>query len=324
MTRKDSEFSDYPLMNCNIHLDLQLQNSPPEFEESSNHYCDTFDTCDEMKFDVSVPFQRTDVGFDPLNVAKCSKSVSIPDTSDYTFCRSNRVKENNSDTKFMIPDSSFNQFDNTILFRKLDFGNRCVFSDLCDQYNSNQNNDTKSDCKFLIDDFTKSLKNVNLEETVSVINLSNRVLSDTKISVLSLGKEFCPTPGEPNMGEIRSDLDRFHNNCRKTIFFSKDVPKPSRDHGANNTINLSSSTPNLQVVPHNTSNVLTEESFKKKLLREKLFKKSSTWIPPKGPPNFEAFALLNELAVGKEPIRAPNRSNISLTGRACLKKLAIE
>ena len=43
-----------------------------------------------------------------------------------------------------------------------------------------------------------------------VVNLSDHALTADQRSLLELGLKFCPTPGEPDMGEIKKDLDIFH------------------------------------------------------------------------------------------------------------------
>ena len=72
-----------------------------------------------------------------------------------------------------------------------------------------------------------------------VVNLSAHTLTADEISVLKRGMKFCPTPGEPNFGELREDLNNFHTRLRRQLFFSslpeeKDeegdrVPQPSID-----------------------------------------------------------------------------------------------
>lgn len=48
------------------------------------------------------------------------------------------------------------------------------------------------------------------------------------------------------------------------------------------------------------------------LLKEQLYKKKSRWVPPRGPPTFEAFAMLNVLDLNNAPIRAPGYPNLDL------------
>lgn len=55
---------------------------------------------------------------------------------------------------------------------------------------------------------------------------------------------------------------------------------------------------------------------------EKIFRKTSKWVPPRGPPTFETFALLNELALNETPIRAPSQQNLDVEAKRCLHTLA--
>ena len=60
-----------------------------------------------------------------------------------------------------------------------------------------------------------------LQETmVSVVNISDSQLSTSEQSLLEPGLSFCPTPGEPDMGQLRRDLDSFHRNLRIKTFFN--------------------------------------------------------------------------------------------------------
>jgi hypothetical protein len=49
----------------------------------------------------------------------------------------------------------------------------------------------------------------------SVVNLSSIQLTPAMNSLLSKGLNFCPTPGEPNVHDLRVDLDRFHVSLRR-------------------------------------------------------------------------------------------------------------
>jgi len=63
----------------------------------------------------------------------------------------------------------------------------------------------------------------------SVVNISDYKLTEAEISLLSKGLNFCPTPGEPDFGEIRRDLDSFHTCLRQENFFA-DTNGSDRDH----------------------------------------------------------------------------------------------
>ena len=61
----------------------------------------------------------------------------------------------------------------------------------------------------------------------SVVNLSSHILTPAQMSLLEKGLNFCPTPGEPDMLELRKDLDRLHRLLRIKSFFMKDKVKKS-------------------------------------------------------------------------------------------------
>ena len=54
----------------------------------------------------------------------------------------------------------------------------------------------------------------NEDENKFVLNLSNVSLNKDHISLLSKGLNFCPTPGEPDPGQERTDLDNLHTRLR--------------------------------------------------------------------------------------------------------------
>ena len=43
----------------------------------------------------------------------------------------------------------------------------------------------------------------------NVINLSDHPLTESQKEILK-GLKFCPSPGEPQMGDLRKELDRYH------------------------------------------------------------------------------------------------------------------
>ena len=108
-----------------------------------------------------------------------------------------------------------------------------------------------------------------LSELDNVVNLSNHTLSDAEKSVLKNGLKFCPTPGEPVMGETRRDLDRFHRSLRLKCHFGKDHIETVRDNS---------------IGPFNNT-------------RDLKLKSRSTWIPPIGSSNLETVININELGL---------------------------
>ena len=64
----------------------------------------------------------------------------------------------------------------------------------------------------------------DLPEIDNVVNLSDRPLTDMEHKILNKGLNFCPTPGEPHMGDIRRDLDHFHRSLRIHCWLNKKTP----------------------------------------------------------------------------------------------------
>lgn len=56
-----------------------------------------------------------------------------------------------------------------------------------------------------------------------VVNLSSRYLNADELSILSKGMKFCPTPGHPDPGELRDDLDKLHKRLRQVAFYEQPV-----------------------------------------------------------------------------------------------------
>ena len=50
-----------------------------------------------------------------------------------------------------------------------------------------------------------------------VINLSNHVLTDSELSVLSRGLNFCPTPTSWDFSDVMDGLDLLHRRMRLTL-----------------------------------------------------------------------------------------------------------
>ena len=72
-------------------------------------------------------------------------------------------------------------------------------------------------------DFNNCNNLTNDTTNVSVVNLSSFQLTPAMTSLLSKGLNFCPTPGEPNVHDIRRDLDKFHVSLKRNHFFSRQV-----------------------------------------------------------------------------------------------------
>ncbi|XP_064633637.1 uncharacterized protein LOC135491594 [Lineus longissimus] len=123
-----------------------------------------------------------------------------------------------------------------------------------------------------------------------VINLSDVTLTPSQTSLLSKGLNFCPTPGEPDFGELFKDLDKFHVSLRRRAFFHSDDPDSD---------------------PPTPGNV---NSLEQKL------ELTSKWNPP-GPPDLEAFIRTNEFQFDRIPIRAPHTQNLTENEKAAISQL---
>lgn len=122
-----------------------------------------------------------------------------------------------------------------------------------------------------------------------VVNLSNRVLNSHELAVLQKGLSFCPTPGEPKMGDLVNDLDYFHDNLRWEYFF-KDNP-------------------------------LIHDPFEQLVMNSKALKKRYRPPPPPAHRNLEAFNFLNERDLQGQTLRVPHARNLTLAHKTALRNL---
>ena len=124
----------------------------------------------------------------------------------------------------------------------------------------------------------------------SVLNLSDYSLNQTDLRLLSKGLTFTPTPDVVNMGEIKSDLDRFLRKIRLTLYFSKEISEDDT---------IASTSPNLAT--QSTS------EFKDKLIRK--FRNKSNWSPKNQDANVEIFIKTIVTEFQKlEPWRRPKNN----------------
>ena len=102
----------------------------------------------------------------------------------------------------------------------------------------------------------------------TVVNLSERHLSTAEHTLLERGLNFCPTPGEPHMGDLRRDLDSFHSNLRIKSFF-----EPERQ----TKLVSSTSTPNLFTTTPADS---VPSDVERAIAKSKVLKPCKKWAPP--------------------------------------------
>ena len=124
------------------------------------------------------------------------------------------------------------------------------------------------------------------------MNLSDHSLTPGQISLLSKGLKFCPTPGQPELADIKCDLDRFHTLICLKHFFS--------DNQKSFTASQSSSTSLLGG---------GSEGFDHPNFRNK-----SKW-------SLECFITTNETRFLNRSIYRRPRDNLTHSERVALKEL---
>ena len=127
----------------------------------------------------------------------------------------------------------------------------------------------------------------------NVINLSDHPLTESQKEILNKGLKFCPTPGEPQMGDLRKDLDKYHRSLRTHCFFSK---KEESKHVGPST------------GPYSDTSALK-------------LKSKSKWSPPMGPTNLETVISINELGLSDLEIPRINGRNITPSQKSSISEL---
>ena len=153
-------------------------------------------------------------------------------------------------------------------------------------------------CNFI--DLNTNNNSVDPKLDSFVVNLSSHTLSQDEITVLTRGLKFCPTPGEPNFGDLREDLNKFHTRLRRQLFFSS-LPKEDE----NGSTLCPTITPNNQ-----------DQGFGNAKFRE-----PSKWKPP--PVNtLEQFIRHNEMDLLKHGIPPTKFHNLTKGENAAIKSLS--
>ena len=90
----------------------------------------------------------------------------------------------------------------------------------CTNSNNDENSTTNSGQNEPCKTFVGTLINIDMKclDEFSVINLSDYSLNQTDLRLLSKGLTFTPTPDVANIGEIKSDLDRFLRKIRLRLY----------------------------------------------------------------------------------------------------------
>ena len=138
-----------------------------------------------------------------------------------------------------------------------------------------------------------------------MVNLSNIELTEDQVKVLSKGLKFCPTPGPPDPGEQRGDLDKLHRRLRQIAFY---------EDSENNLSQLSQNVASPQVDSDNLHEL--------GVFKHRKFKMPATGRGPVGPPNLEAMIICNEQDFNsRQNYKPPLRQNLTLGERKALREL---
>ena len=135
----------------------------------------------------------------------------------------------------------------------------------------------------------KTISELKVERKNTVVNLSSRSLTEPEKDLLQKGLNFCPTPGEPILSEIHSDLEKFHDNLRWKQHFHNQPP--------------------------------TENETERNFLTSKALRRETTKRPPPGSSHLETFATLNEIQLTKSRIISPKQKNLSAEEKSAIKGL---
>ena len=144
-----------------------------------------------------------------------------------------------------------------------------------------------------------------------VVNLSSYKLSHAERSLLSKGLNFCPTPGKPELCDIKRDLYIFHRDLRRKAFNLKgNKPHNLRDVNMDD-LSETSSDEHIE---------FAEEFDRCPPFKHYQFKNKSLWNPT-GPKIVEEFISLNNKTIHVMTFYAPHCINISLDERKALQSL---
>lgn len=160
--------------------------------------------------------------------------------------------------------------------------NKCVAADSMAPQNKDFLHEAFIQLHSLLDRTTSPITN-------QVVNLSSRVLTQHELSVLSRRLSFCPTPGEPQKGDLVRELEYFQDNLRWEYHF-KDNP--------------------TRIPP-----------FDKLVMTSKVFKKSNRPSPTPAHKNLEAFIFLNKRDLQQQRLVEPRVKNLTREEKLALISL---
>ena len=147
---------------------------------------------------------------------------------------------------------------------------------------------------------------------LSVINLSDIDLTEHQAMGLSKGLSFCPTPWEPDMSAIISNLDQFFRKMRLKAHFHK------LDMEVQNQAKLFGNKPS-QSVPKTPSQALPKSGHR---AIWKNFRGKSNFMPPNTEDILESFCKQVRFETLKSPLKPIRWSNMTLLERQGIDDLS--
>jgi hypothetical protein len=121
-------------------------------------------------------------------------------------------------------------------------------------------------------------------------------------SLLAKGLNFCPAPGEPDVSNLKKDLDKFHVSLRRKLYFSKRADQTDLDYSTN------------------PSDPGTNSQFIDEPFDHSKFRNPSSWCPP-APIQLESMIMFNEIHLNEYRPTAPNTPNLSINEKKALAEL---
>ncbi len=164
----------------------------------------------------------------------------------------------------------------------------------------------------------------------SVVNLSKHPLTEAQRSILSKGLTFCPTPGEPDMGELRGDFDKFHRRLKLYTHFNRDPVSEIRPKRVNSCTDISATDDTSHTVADAAMyvdvggrriRVITDKMRSLGPFTHPTFTNPSTYEPPNTPRALETLIDTNEFDLSKIKFNKARSENITKDERAGLKAL---
>ena len=179
-------------------------------------------------------------------------------------------------------------------FLPINFCTNSAFPQATNRNNNNndENSATNSGQNEQCKTFVGTPINIDMKclDEFSVINLSDYSLNQTDLRLLSKGLTFTPAPDVANIGEIKSDLDRFLRKIRLRLYFSEEI---SEDEPS------SSSSPTQTQVPE----------FEDTLIRK--FRNKSNWSPKNQDAQVETYIRTVITEFQKLKLRNPPKTNLT-------------